>query len=144
MPLQALTRLSFRQAKMLPGAIPVTFWSRARLLDRFRSISCQAQQASDISVGSPGTSSPITLATACLPRGGSPSCIRAPSGGAGSRPAAGFGQRSDRPELPYRVRLIRRSRWGMSPAVTGNAAPTTRECRRPFPNRTESHLNLMK
>ena len=34
MPLQALTRLSFRQAKMLPGAIPVTFWSRARLLDR--------------------------------------------------------------------------------------------------------------
>jgi hypothetical protein len=45
---------------MLPGAIPVTFWSRARLLDRFRSISCQAQQASDISVESPGTSSPIT------------------------------------------------------------------------------------
>ena len=27
----------------------------------------------------------------------------------------------------------------MSPAVTGNAAPTTRECRRPFPNRTESN-----
>ena len=58
---------------------------------------------------------------------------------AGSRPAAGFGQGSDRPELPYRVRLIRRSRRGMSPAVTGIAAPTIRKCRRPFPNRTESN-----